>query len=152
MTGRLKKRISIGVFAVFLLLLGAGIPGLFLVKKPANQQPFYASGWADGCGTAVASYAPLRVLFSSRSFVKQTEEYTNAVVEQEKEKNPDTFEQNKAAIYAYISEYYKTGWNEAYVVCRFYQESTMHLFAFLSILAAIICTRCRCGRNTDAAG
>lgn len=122
-----------GIYIAIVLLLAAPVlsfrPAMWLVHKPANSQnSAYVHGWEDGCISGANSYSLLYAPLLERPFIKELELESKAG---NNEKNADAASNGKS------KEYYKSGWNEGFTMCRFYQSSVYELMQFAMILATL---------------
>jgi hypothetical protein len=114
--------------AVLVLLSGAALtfrPGLWLTHKPAsNENTYYTKGWEDGCISGTNSYSLLYAPFLDKPFVKALE------VEPAPKEAPATASSGK--------DLYKSGWNEGFTLCRYYQSSVYDLMQFAILIATLL--------------
>ncbi len=106
---------------VFIGLWTSGIPAVVLTKKPANNEALYSAGWEQGCQSGISAMAPMRALLAAQPFIKE---------------DPKINHDN-----------YKTGWNEGYTSCRFFQDAWFNVMAVFLIILTLVATRCRCGKS-----
>ncbi len=98
-------------------------PGLWLMHKAANTQSVrYEKGWEDGCLSGTNSYSLVFAPLMDRPFIKELEE---ATPEGEKVAAPD-------------KAHYKTGWNEGFTLCRYYQSAVYELMQFAVVIATLL--------------
>lgn len=116
-----KKKAYIAVVLVFALGSLTLRPGLWLVDKPAStQNTFYVKGWEEGCISGANSYSLLFAPMLEKPFIKEL----------------DTT--SEEAVQAEGNDYYKTGWNEGFTMCRYYQSSVYELMQFAMVIATLL--------------
>ena len=99
-------------------------PGLWLTHKPASDQNiYYVKGWQDGCISGTNSYSLLYAPMLEKPFIKELE-MASASAESS---GASTAKDN-----------YKSGWNEGFTLCRFYQASVYELMQFAIIIATLL--------------
>ena len=97
---------------------------MWLVHKPAStQNEYYVKGWEDGCVSGTNSYSLLYAPLLSKPFVKDIEV---PQVANEKANAPKS------------GDNYKSGWNEGFTLCRFYQSSVYELMQFAIVIATLL--------------
>ena len=95
-------------------------PGLWLAHKPASSEnEYYVKGWEDGCVSGTNSWSLLYAPLLDKPFVK---EIGNAPSSKD----------------ATGKENYKSGWNEGFTLCRYYQSSVYELMQFAIIVATLL--------------
>ena len=99
-------------------------PGLWLIHKPANSQnASYVSGWESGCISGTNSYSLLYAPLLDKPFIKEMDTAPGPG----KQANASAGKDN-----------YKTGWNEGFTLCRYYQSSVYELMQFAMIIATLL--------------
>lgn len=119
------------IYILTVLILGGMAltfrPGMLLVNKPASSQnEFYVKGWADGCTSGANSYSLLYGPMLERPFIKDIEPGA-----------PASKDAKDAAANA-GKDHYKSGWNEGFTLCRFYQSSVYELMQFTIVVATLL--------------
>lgn len=108
-------------------------PGLWLVHKPASSQnEYYVQGWADGCLSGTNSYSLLYAPLLDKPFIKELDTAAKPAPDAKpvaKDAKPEP---------APGKEHYKSGWNEGFTLCRFYQSSVYELMQFVIIVATLL--------------
>jgi len=110
-------------------------PGAWLIHKPANtQNAFYVKGWEDGCLSGTNSYSLFYAPLLDKPFVKEADQAPS-----EGDKTPVSADRAN----------YKSGWNEGFTMCRYYQSSVYELlqFAIVTFLLMFIAYRLSCKKN-----
>lgn len=115
------------LYIVIILLISALAltfrPGLWLVHKPASSQnEAYSKGWEDGCVSGTNTYSLLYAPMLDKPFIKEVEDVAA--------KSSDKASPAK--------EMYRTGWNEGFTLCRFYQASVYELMQFAIIVVTLL--------------
>lgn len=119
-----KKIIYILLVLLFTALALTMRPGLWLVNKPANNQnTYYSKGWHDGCISGSNSYSLLYAPLMDKPFIKEME-FPAA--------NADMPDASSA------KDTYKSGWNEGFTLCRYYQSSVYELMQFAIVIATLL--------------
>lgn len=116
------------IYVIVLLVFAAAAltfrPGIWLVHKPAStQHESYVKGWEDGCISGTNSYSLLYAPLMDKPFIKDAEnaEVVKSGGDQAKSK-----------------ENYKSGWNEGFTLCRYYQSSVYELMQFTIVIATLL--------------
>lgn len=119
-------------FYVAIVLLIAAVtlsfqPGMWLVHKPANSESeHYVKGWEDGCISGTNTYSLLYAPLLDKPFIKALDPTIK----------PGEPAPSKDA--ANGKDLYKTGWNEGFTLCRFYQSSVYELMQFAILIATLL--------------
>lgn len=117
------KKLYIMVTLAVLALTLSFRPGLWLLHKPASTQNVqYVEGWEDGCLTGTNTYSLLYAPMLDKPFVKDIE-----VIARQGEPKDSVAKDN-----------YKSGWNEGFTLCRFYQASVYELMQFVILIATLL--------------
>jgi ABC-type glycerol-3-phosphate transport system permease component len=128
----LRKGKALYLLAI-LLFLAAVLsfrPGIWLIHKPASSQnEHYVKGWEDGCISGTNSYSLLYAPLLDKPFIKDLEPAAKTIVTPEKPAD-------KTATSG--KDHYKSGWNEGFTLCRFYQSSVYELMQFAIIVATLL--------------
>lgn len=119
-----KKGLYIAAVVLFAVLALTFRPGIWLVHKPANSQnPHYAKGWEDGCISGTNSYSLLYAPLLDKPFVKEQGEPAATA-----DGKPATTDKDG----------YKSGWNEGFTLCRYYQSAVYELMQFALVIATLL--------------
>jgi hypothetical protein len=122
-----RNTLYILIIAVFSVILLTFRPGIWLVDKPASSDKNYARGWRDGCISGTNSYSLLYAPMLESPFVKEVEEPASAAAA------------NGAATPADgTKSLYKSGWNEGFTLCRYYQSGVYELMQFAIIVTTLL--------------
>ena len=122
-----KRKMTYAAYVLVVLLFTALAltfrPGIWLMHKPANSQnAYYTKGWADGCLSGSNSYSLLYAPLLERPFVKEIE-VTSTSTDQAASAGRDL---------------YKTGWNEGFTLCRYYESAVYELMQFAIVIATLL--------------
>ncbi len=134
-----RKRNYVLVVALVAGLALSFRPGLLLVHKSANtEDASYVKGWEDGCVSGSNSYSLLYAPLLDKPFVKEIA-FGSAKKEADKEvsKAPAN-EAMKEAAPSLDKDMYKSGWNEGFTLCRYYQSSVYELMQFAIVIATLL--------------
>lgn len=116
------KKLYILVILIVMALTLSFRPGVWLLHKPASgQNDYYVKGWEDGCLSGTNSYSLLYAPLLEKPFVKDIEVLSKA-------SEPKDFGKDN----------YKSGWNEGFTLCRFYQSSVYELMQFVILIATLL--------------
>lgn len=126
------------LYVVLLLIFAAAAlsfrPGMWLIHKPASRQSeHYVKGWEDGCLSGTNSYSLLFAPLLERPFVKDID----AAAPKTAEPAPAAHAA-KSTVPPVNKDNYKTGWNEGFTLCRFYQSSVYELMQFTIVIATLL--------------
>jgi hypothetical protein len=114
--GKLVYVVAVLIFAAVTLSFR---PGMWLVHKPAStQSEHYVKGWEDGCISGTNSYSLLYAPLLEKPFIKDISIATAG---------KDT-----------AKDSYKSGWNEGFTLCRFYQASVYELMQFTLVILTLL--------------
>ncbi|MDX1975502.1 MAG: hypothetical protein SFT92_07490 [Rickettsiales bacterium] len=106
-------------------------PGLWLTHKPAStQSTYYVKGWEDGCISGTNSWSLLYAPLLEKPFVKEIE-FPAAPGE----KASATAGKSTAGL---DKDHYRSGWNEGFTFCRYYQSSVYELMQFAIVVATLL--------------
>lgn len=120
-----KKIYYVLVLLVFSVAALTFRPGIWLVHKPANSQnTYYTKGWEDGCISGTNSYSLLYAPLLEKPFVKDLE---IPPIPKETAANTSTGK-----------DFYKSGWNEGFTLCRYYQSAVYELMQFSIVIATLL--------------
>lgn len=118
--GKLIYVLAVLIFAAATLSFR---PGMWLVHKPASSQnEFYVKGWQDGCVSGTNSYSLLYAPLLDKPFIKDIGDSVPS-------KDPSA---------AAGRDSYKSGWNEGFTLCRFYQSSVYELMQFTMVILTLL--------------
>jgi hypothetical protein len=121
-----KKITYIAVVLCLALLALTFRPGLWLVHKPASSQnTYYTKGWEEGCISGTNSYSLLYAPMLDKPFVKELE-----IASAQGGAGTAESKEHK--------DYYKSGWNEGFTLCRYYQASVYELMQFSIVIATLL--------------
>jgi hypothetical protein len=124
----MSKKWRYGFVIVFLsALILTFRPGMWLVHKPASDNPHYARGWSEGCVSGTNSYSLLYAPLLDRPFVKEAEEAQESGAPKAAQAGKNTDKTN-----------YKTGWNEGFTLCRYYQSAVYELMQFAILITTLL--------------
>lgn len=123
------------IYLVLVLVFAAAVlsfrPGVWLVHKPASRQSeSYAKGWEDGCTSGTNSYSLLYAPLLDQPFVKDLD-LASPAPSAERKNGTDTAGTTR-------QDHYKTGWNEGFTMCRFFQASVYELMQFGILIATLL--------------
>ena len=126
------KMTYIAAIVLFSVLTLSFRPGIWLVHKPAStQSTFYVTGWEDGCTSGTNSYSLLFAPLLDKPFVKDIDIGPKADA-------ASTDAKTKSPAASADRDNYKSGWNEGFTLCRFYQSSVYELMQFVFIIATLL--------------
>lgn len=116
-----------GIYIITVLVLAAIAlsfrPGLWLAHKPANSEnPSYVRGWEHGCVSGTHSYSLLYAPLMERPFIKEIDA---APIAKDSKDNG-------------TKDQYKTGWNEGFTLCRYYESAVYELMQFAIVVATLL--------------
>lgn len=124
-----KKLYILAVIIISALTLSFR-PGLWLVHKPASSQhTAYVKGWEEGCISGTNSYSLLYAPIMEKPFIKDIGIEPEAA-NTGKPAAPSDGKESK--------ELYKSGWNEGFTLCRFYQTSVYELMQFVILIITLL--------------
>ena len=121
----LRKRRTLYVVALvcFTVISLTFRPGLWLAHKPASSQsPHYVKGWEEGCISGTNSYSLLYAPLMGKPFVKDIEV-------NDPSGKPDATSGK---------DIYKSGWNEGFTLCRYYQSAVYELMQFGLLIITLL--------------
>lgn len=123
-----KKLYIIAVLVISALTLSFR-PGMWLVHKSPNAQPAYVKGWEEGCISGTNSYSLLYAPIMDKPFIKDIgaePAASSAPAAPESKENKES------------REFYRTGWNEGFTLCRYYQTSVYELMQFAILIITLL--------------
>jgi hypothetical protein len=120
-----RKVLYLVIILLFTLVSLTFRPGLWLTHKPANSQnEHYVKGWEDGCISGTNSYSLLYAPLMEKPFIKELEVVAAASATKESASS--------------AKDFYKSGWNEGFTLCRFYQSSVYELMQFGILIVTLL--------------
>lgn len=133
-----NKKLYVFSLLVFTVITLAFRPGIWLTNKPASSSnPYYVKGWEEGCTSGTNSYSLLYAPLMAKPFVKDLEVISGLG----NEKDKDAISTAK--------DFYKSGWNEGFTLCRFYQSSVYELMQFAILIATLLLIGYLLARRSD---
>ena len=126
---KISKAIYIFAIILFMALSLSFRPGVWLVNKPpSDANVFYVKGWQEGCISGTNSYSLLYAPLLDKPFIKDISISPKEGVQNTEKDSSSTGSK----------ELYKSGWNEGFTLCRFYQSSVYELMQFGIIILTLL--------------